>query len=307
MFDAIIEAVFNKLWEMFDAPINGIAGGATSIFDWMMGIVYNIITADWGTLDGNNVANLIYKINKEGLVPIGIAAVTVFTMANIFKSSTSLLQFKRPSIFIPVFLKLILADATVTLSYPLFRWFFNLFAQIIRSLYETTGYADSTGFTGLITSSTNTFTKGDGGAWLIALILVIVLFVAMLVTAFSVLLTVMGRFFKIYLYAMVSPLPLATLSCEGIDRIGKSYLMSFAGICLEGVVIAGAGVVFATYLRSGDFLKANNGSGVLEQAFSFLSPSGAQVVANQIGMLLNMSIFSGMVKGSDRIVREMMS
>ena len=50
-------------------------------------------------------------------------------------------------------------------------------------------------------------------------------------------LSVYGRFFKIYLYTALAPIPLSTFAGEPSQQIGKSFIKSFCAVCLEGAII----------------------------------------------------------------------
>ena len=82
--------------------------------------------------------------------------------------------------------------------------------------------------------------------------------------------TVYGRFFKLYMYTALAPIPLSTFAGEPSQNVGKSFIKSYCAVCLEGAVNTG-------YVRS------------------------------YVGELLfNMLVLVGSVKMSDRIIREMM-
>ena len=67
------------------------------------------------------------------------------------------------------------------------------------------------------------------------------------ILAFIMILTVYGRFFKIYLYTAIAPIPLATFAGQPTEQIGKSFLKSYAGVCLEGAIIMLACIIFSKF------------------------------------------------------------
>ena len=71
------------------------------------------------------------------------------------------------------------------------------------------------------------------------------------VLSFILILTVYGRFFKIYMYMALSPIPLSSFAGQPSDQIGKSFIKSFAGVCLEGAVIILSCVIFSVFASSG--------------------------------------------------------
>ena len=56
------------------------------------------------------------------------------------------------------------------------------------------------------------------------------------VLSFIIILTVYGRFFRLYLYTAIAPVPLATFAGQPTQSIGASFLKSYAGVCLEGAI-----------------------------------------------------------------------
>ncbi len=63
-------------------------------------------------------------------------------------------------------------------------------------------------------------------------------------------LTVYGRFFKIYLYTALAPIPLSTFAGEPTSQVGKSFLKVFCAVCLEGAIIVIACIIFSQFASS---------------------------------------------------------
>lgn len=113
------------------------------------------------------------------------------------------------------------------------------------------------------------------------------------VLTFVMILTVYGRFFKLYMYSAIAPIPLAAFAGEPTQNISKSFLKSYAAVCLEGAVIVLACIIFSVI--------ANANPGVDDEL------TAAAMVWQYIGQVVfNMLILVGTIKMSDRIVREMM-
>ena len=105
--------------------------------------------------------------------------------------------------------------------------------------------------------------------------------------------TVYGRFFKMFIYVAVAPIPLATFGGEETSHIGKSFLKTFAAVCLEGAVIVLACIIYSMFASSPPSVSA--------------SASAVTQVWTYVGELLfNMLVLVGTIKLSDRVVREMM-
>ena len=113
------------------------------------------------------------------------------------------------------------------------------------------------------------------------------------VLSFVMILSVYGRFFKIYLYTALAPIPLATFAGEPSQQIGKSFIKSFSAVCLEGAIIILACIIFSQFASSPPVVDTN--AQAVNQVWSYVGE-----------LVFNMLVLVGTVKMSDRVVREMM-
>lgn len=68
--------------------------------------------------------------------------------------------------------------------------------------------------------------------------------------SFIIIMSVYGRFFKLFMYTAIAPIPLSTFGGEPTQSIDISFLKSYAGVCLEGVIIILACVIFSAFAAS---------------------------------------------------------
>lgn len=106
-------------------------------------------------------------------------------------------------------------------------------------------------------------------------------------------LTVYGRFFKLYLYTALAPIPLSTFSGETTQHVGKSFLKSYCAVCLEGTIIVLACIIFSLFASSPPTVDTS--AAAVNQVWSYVGE-----------LVFNMLVLVGTVKASDRVVREMM-
>ena len=52
------------------------------------------------------------------------------------------------------------------------------------------------------------------------------------ILSFALMLTVYGRFFKLYMYTAISPVSLSTGAGESIQSVAITFIKSYVGICL---------------------------------------------------------------------------
>jgi hypothetical protein len=113
------------------------------------------------------------------------------------------------------------------------------------------------------------------------------------VLSFVMILSVYGRFFKMYMYTAIAPIPLSSFAGEPTQSIGKSFIKSYAAVGLEGAIIVLACIIFSVFASSPPVVDA--------------SAAPAAMGWSYIGELIfNMLVLVGSVKMADRIVREMM-
>lgn len=64
------------------------------------------------------------------------------------------------------------------------------------------------------------------------------------ILSFVLILTVYGRFFKLYMYTAISPVPLSTAAGESTQSVAITFIKSYVGVCLEGAIIVLACIIF---------------------------------------------------------------
>ncbi len=113
------------------------------------------------------------------------------------------------------------------------------------------------------------------------------------VLSFIIIFTVYGRFFKIYMYTAIAPIPLSSFAGQPTENIGRSFLKGYTAVCLEGAIIVIACVIFSYFASSPPVVDPD--------------AAPAAMVWKYIGELVfNMLVLVGTVKMSDHVVKEMM-
>ena len=113
------------------------------------------------------------------------------------------------------------------------------------------------------------------------------------ILSFVMILTVYGRFFKLYMYTAISPIPLAAAAGESTQNIAFTFIKSYAGVCLEGAIIVLSCIIFSTFASSPPVVDS--------------TASSVSMIWSYIGELIfNMLVLVGTIKMSDRIIKEMM-
>ena len=113
------------------------------------------------------------------------------------------------------------------------------------------------------------------------------------VMSFILLLTVYGRFFRIYMFTALAPLPLASFAGQTTSSSGRAFLKSYIGVCMEGAVIVLACFVYSAFLSS-SAPAVNTSLPAVTMAWEYIGQ-----------LIFNMLILTGLVRGANRIVKEM--
>ena len=113
------------------------------------------------------------------------------------------------------------------------------------------------------------------------------------IMSFLLIMTVYGRFFKLYMYTALAPIPLSSFAGEGTQNIGKSFLKSYIAVCLEGAIIVLACVIFSAFVTTSP--SVDTGAATVTMVWKYVGE-----------LIFNMLVLVGTIRMSDRIVREMM-
>lgn len=77
-----------------------------------------------------------------------------------------------------------------------------------------------------------------------------------------------GRFFKIYLYTAIAPVPLSSFAGEPSQSVGKSFIKSYCAVCLEGAIIVLACIIFSLFASSPPVV--DSGAAAVTQVWKYI-------------------------------------
>ena len=253
--------------------------------------IWQILTQSPETFKGGGIWRVIVQIHGA-LQAIGYALLVLFFVVGVVKTCGSFAEVKRPEHVLKIFIRFALAKGVVTYGLELMMALFNIIQGVTSTIMQTAGFG-STEDTVLPDEIIEAVE--DCGFFesipLWAVTLIGGLFITVL--SFIMIMSVYGRFFRLYLYTAIAPIPLASFAGEPSQNIGRSFLKSYAAVCLEGAIVVLACIIFSLFASSPPVV----------------DPDAAAVtmVWGYIGELIfNMLVLVGAVKMSDRVVREMM-
>ena len=253
--------------------------------------IWQILTHSPETFKGGGIWQVIVQIHGA-LQAIGYALLVLFFVVGVVKTCGSFTEVKRPEHALKIFIRFAITKGVVTYGLELMMALFNIIQGVTSTIMQTAGFG-STEDTVLPDEIIEAVE--DCGFFesipLWAVTLIGGLFITVL--SFIMIMSVYGRFFRLYLYTAIAPIPLSSFAGEPSQNIGRSFLKSYAAVCLEGAIVVLACIIFSLFASSPPVV----------------DPDAAAVtmVWSYIGELIfNMLVLVGAVKMSDRVVREMM-
>lgn len=253
--------------------------------------IWQILTQSPETFKGGGIWQVIVQIHGA-LQAIGYALLVLFFVVGVVKTCGSFTEVKRPEHALKIFIRFAITKGVVTYGLELMMALFNIIQGVTSTIMQTAGFG-STEDTVLPDEIIEAVE--DCGFFesipLWAVTLIGGLFITVL--SFIMIMSVYGRFFRLYLYTAIAPIPLSSFAGEPSQNIGRSFLKSYAAVCLEGAIVVLACIIFSLFASSPPVV--NPGAAVVTMVWSYIGE-----------LIFNMLVLVGAVKMSDRVVREMM-
>lgn len=253
--------------------------------------IWQILTQSPETFKGGGIWQVIVQIHGA-LQAIGYALLVLFFVVGVVKTCGSFTEVKRPEHALKIFIRFAITKSVVTYGLELMMALFNIIQGVTSTIMQTAGFG-STEDTVLPDEIIEAVE--DCGFFesipLWAVTLIGGLFITVL--SFIMIMSVYGRFFRLYLYTAIAPIPLSSFAGEPSQNIGRSFLKSYAAVCLEGAIVVLACIIFSLFASSPPVV--NPDAAVVTMVWSYIGE-----------LIFNMLVLVGAVKMSDRVVREMM-
>ena len=253
--------------------------------------IWQLITQSPEQFKGGSIWSVIVNIH-DAVRAIGLALLVLFFVIGIVKTCGSFAEVKKPEHALKLFIRFAIAKGVVTYGLELMMAHFNIVQGLVSTSMTAAGFgtAQQTVLPQEIIDAVESCGFFESiPLW--AVTLIGGLFITVL--SFIMIMTVYGRFFKLYLYTAIAPVPLSTFGGEPSQNVGKSFIKSYAAVCLEGAIIVLACIIFSLFAASPPAVDPN--AAAVTQVWSYVGE-----------LLFNMLVLVGAVKMADRVVREMM-
>ena len=253
--------------------------------------IWTLVSTSPDTFKGGTIWNVIVNIHGA-LQAIGLGLLVLFFVVGVMKTCGSFAEVKKPEHALKLFIRFAIAKGVVTYGLELMMAVFKIIQGVVSTIMNSAGLGGATQAT--LPQAMIDAINGCGffeSIPLWAVTLIGGLFVT--VISFIMILSVYGRFFKLYLYTAIAPIPLSTFAGEPTQSVGKNFLKSYCSVCLEGAIIVLACVIFSLFASSPPVV--DTGAAPVTMVWKYIGE-----------LIFNMLVLVGTIKASDRIVREMM-
>ena len=253
--------------------------------------IWTLVTQSPQTFKGDSIWNVM--VNIHGAVQaVGLALVVLFFVVGMMKTCSSFADLKRPEVAVKVFVRFAIAKAAVTHGLELMNALFSIAQGLVSTIISAAGLGSAQEAilpTEIITAVEDCGFFESIPLWAVTLIGGLLI----AVLSFVMIMTIYGRFFRLYLYTAIAPVPMAAFAGAPTQNIGISFLKSYAAVCLEGAIIVLGCIIFSLFAATPPMVDAD--------------AAAVSMVWSYVGELVfNMLILVGTIKMADRVVREMM-
>ena len=253
--------------------------------------IWQLITQSPEQFKGGAIWKVIINIHGA-LQAIGLALLVLFFVVGVMRTCGDFAQVKKPEHAVKLFIRFALAKGAVTYGLELMMALFKIVQGVISTIMNATGVG---AVQQTVLPSEIVTAVEDCGFFesipLWAVTLIGSLFITVL--SFIMIMSVYGRFFKLYLYTAIAPVPLSSFAGEPSQSVGRSFIKSYAAVCLEGAIIVLACIIFSVFAASPPVV--NPDAAAVTMVWGYIAE-----------LVFNMLVLVGAVKMADRVVREMM-
>lgn len=253
--------------------------------------IWQLVAQSPQEFKGGGIWDVIVNIHGA-LQAIGYALLVLFFVIGMVRTMGSFAELKKPEHAVKLFVRFAIAKGVITYGLELMIALFNIIQGLVSRIMNTAGFGSTEQTTlpsGLITAIEEVNFMDSIPLW--AVTFIGSLFITVL--SFIMILSVYGRFLKLYLYTAIAPVPLSTFAGEPSQNIGKSFIKSYAAVCLEGAIIVLACIIFSLFASNPPAVDPN--AAAVTQVWAYVGE-----------IIFNMLVLVGTVKMADRVVREMM-
>ncbi len=184
--------------------------------------IWQLITQSPENFKGGAIWNVIVDIHGA-VQAIGLALLVLFFVVGVMRTCGNFAEVKRPEQALKLFIRFALAKGAVTYGLELMMALFKIVQGIISTVMNAAGFGASQQTVlpqEIVTAVEDCGFFESIPLW--AVTLIGGLFITVL--SFIMIMSVYGRFFKLYIYTAIAPVPLSSFAGEPSQSIGNRRL-----------------------------------------------------------------------------------
>lgn len=251
--------------------------------------IWTIISQSPEEFKNGEIWQIISNI-AGALQAISLALLVIFFLVGVIKTCGTFTEVKKPEHAFKLFIRFAICKVLVTRGLEILMAIFSIIQGAISTIISSSGMGNGGSLTlpqEIITSVESCGFFESIPLWAVALIGGLLI----TVLAFVMILSVYGRFFKLYLYTAIAPLAFSTFAGEPTSYIGRNFLKSYSSVCLEGAIIVLACIIFSAFATSNPSVDVN--AKAVTQVWSYMGE-----------IIFNMLVLVGSVKMADRFTEK---
>ena len=168
--------------------------------------------------------------------PIAFTLATFFFLVGFLKK-TIMFEFVTMENVVKCLLRLVVAKIIIDNSLLVVHGFAQVMDGIMAKTLLATGTPQKPADIFDVASALLQFTPLGFVDKILKMVMELPIFLVMLACKFIIFIQLWGRFLQICLFAMVSPLPLATMVSEETSGVAKKFIQSYVAVLLQGLMI----------------------------------------------------------------------
>ena len=264
---------------------------ALGTWSYFLRLIWSLLTVSPEEFKGGSIWGLMVNIH-EGLKGISYGLLVLFFVVGVARTTLNFSELKRPEQALKLFLRFAVAKAAVTYSMDLMQAIFKIIQGVLSTVSDSTGamlLGEDITLPDIIVQKICSVGFFESiPLWIVSLI------GALLIAVLScvILITVYSRFFKLYMYTAIAPVPMSSFAGEGTAQVGRQYLKSYAGVCLQGAIIILACIIYSVFAEAPSVVDSS--ASATSAVWSYL-----------LELIVNLLVLVGAVRMSDRLIHEM--
>lgn len=224
------------------------------------------------------------------LLAVGYALLILFFAMSLCKNTANFHELKRPEAALHYLIRFVAAKTLVEYGMEIMLKVFEVCNGVVSTVASGMGGISQA----MVSLPGEIQTEIENVGFLASIPLWLVTILGSLfitVLSFVMILTVYSRFFRLYMYTALAPIPLATFAGESAQSVGIAFLKTYVGVCMEGAVIVLACIIYSGFVSTPNVVSGTATSVV----WAYLAET-----------IFNMLVLVGLIKGADHILHEML-